>query len=325
MFFCSRTVPTRNTISLLLSAILALVSFTVVSAQKPSETNSGMIGDEQIQGRIFFPPGERANVRPIVKLQSLSSPEITGVTDPDGRFRFTHLRPDLYTVIVDAGDQYEKVAQEVEIGNAGSVPAQGYSGQYIIPSVAQLEFYLQPRGANTATNDADAANLPAGVRDLLKKALANERAGDHTKSIEALKAVIAQAPDFVFTYNELGVEYLKTGNGQQAAETFKKALAIDPKDKRLRLNYGIALLNQKNFEAAETELRLAVSNNNADTAAGYYLGLVLLNEQKTDEAQSIFESVIKTAGDKLPLAHRYLGGIYWRNKKYQQAANELEI
>ena len=28
--------------------------------------------------------------------------------------------------------------------------------------------------------------------------------------------------------------------------------------------------------------------------------------------------------EKLTLAHKYLGGIYWRHKKYREAADELE-
>jgi tetratricopeptide (TPR) repeat protein len=93
----------------------------------------------------------------------------------------------------------------------------------------------------------------------------------------------------------------------------------------LRLNYGIAFLNQKKFETAETELRLATQNHNADSpAARYYLGLALMSQQKFDGAQSVFESVIRNNGDKLALAHKYLGGIYWRNKKYREAADELE-
>jgi tetratricopeptide (TPR) repeat protein len=105
----------------------------------------------------------------------------------------------------------------------------------------------------------------------------------------------------------------------------REALEINPDDFTLRLNYGIALLNQKNFDAAETELRLATQKNKADSpAANYYLGLALVNRQKFAEAQPIFESAIKNGGDKLALAHKYLGGIYWRNKKYREAAEELE-
>lgn len=52
--------------------------------------------------------------------------------------------------------------------------------------------------------------------------------------------------------------------------------------------------------------------------------MALVSQQKFDGAQSEFESVIKNGGDKLVLAHKYLGGIYWRDKKYREAANELE-
>ena len=50
----------------------------------------------------------------------------------------------------------------------------------------------------------------------------------------------------------------------------------------------------------------------------------MISQQKFDGAQSVFESVIKNGGDRLALAHRYLGGIYWRNKEYHEAADELE-
>src|SRR4030095_1301367 len=113
------------------------------------ETNTGMIGNEQIEGRVFFPPGDTSSARPVVKLQSLSSPEVTGATDRDGMFRFTHLRPDQYTVIVEAGDQYERATETVAIGNSGAVPAQGSPGSYAIPLVYQVQIYLKPKRINS--------------------------------------------------------------------------------------------------------------------------------------------------------------------------------
>jgi uncharacterized protein HemY len=69
----------------------------------------------------------------------------------------------------------------------------------------------------------------------------------------------------------------------------------------------------------------AADGTNADSPAiHYYLGLALMGQQEFEGAQSEFESAIKTSGDKLALAHKYLGGIYWRNKKYREAADELE-
>jgi regulator of sirC expression with transglutaminase-like and TPR domain len=49
-----------------------------------------------------------------------------------------------------------------------------------------------------------------------------------------------------------------------------------------------------------------------------------MSQQKIDAAQTEFLNVIKSGGDKAALAHRYLGGIYWRNKHYREAADELD-
>ena len=329
MFFNSCSIFTRNRGSFLsgpATLFILLLSVTVSYAQRTSETNAGMIGNEQIEGRVFFPPGDNSSARPVVKLQSLSSPEVTGVTDRDGNFRFTHLRPDEYTVVVEGGDQYESARETVAIGNSGPVAAQGDPGQSAVPLVYQVQIYLKPkRAGQLATANKVIANVPAPARDLFQQALENSRAGNHAKAIEQLKSAISQAPKFTLAYNELAVQYLKIGRGAQAVDTLKEALAINPEDFTLRLNYGIALLNQKKFETAETELRLAIQKNSADpTAARYYLGVTLISQQKFDEAQAEFESAIKNGGDKLALAHKYLGGIYWRNKKYHEAADELE-
>ena len=331
MVFSSRSIFHRNSSRLLSGSatlLILLLSLTVSYAQKISETNSGMIGNDQIQGHVFFPPGDKSGVRPLIKLQSLSSPEITGMTDQDGNFRFTHLRPDQYTVIVDGGDAYEKASDTVTVGFTGSVPAQGDPGQYAVPFVYQVQIYLEFKRSSTelaATSNTAFANVPAPAREIFQQALDNARAGNHAKAIEQLKSAISQAPEFALAYNELAAQYAKVGEESQAVETLKDALRVNPDDFTLRLNYGIALLNRKKFDAAEAELRLAMEKGNGDSpAADYYLGLALMGQQRIDEAQSVFESVVKNGGDRLALAHKYLGGIYWRNKQYQAAANELE-
>jgi regulator of sirC expression with transglutaminase-like and TPR domain len=306
--------------------ILFLLSLFLTEsyAQKTAEINSGMNGNEQISGRIFFPQGDKSGVRPMVKLQSLSSSEVTGMADPVGNFRFTHLRPDTYTVIVDAGDAYEKAIETVTVGFSGGVPAQGDPGSYAVPLVYEAQFYLKYKhGAAPVTISPD---VPAAAQDLFRQAVEMARAGDHEKAIEQLKSAIAHAPKFATAYNELAAEYIKTGRGDQALAILKEAVKTNPDDLSLRLSYGIALLNQKKLAAAEAQLlQLANIKDNPDApTAGYYLGLTLMSENKTEAAQSVFETVIKNGGDKFAMAHKYLGGIYWRNKKYRAAADELE-
>ena len=326
----SKSFTSNYALSIVSTFLILLFSFTasfsVAKAQKTTEINSGMVGNEQIQGHIFFPPGDNSSSRPVVKLQSLSSPEITGVADQDGNFRFTHLRPDVYTVVVDGGETFERASDTVEIGSSGPVPAQGNPGQYAVPFVYHVQIYLKPKRSTGSTVLSEAfVNVPSTARDLYRQALESAHGGNHVKAIEQLKTAISQAPKFALAYSELAAQYSKTGQGTQAVETLKEGLKTNPDDFKLRLNYGIALLNEKKFEAAESELRLATKKNNAESSnADYYLGLALMSQQKIEAAQTEFERVIKIGGDKIALAHRYLGGIYWRNKQYREAADELE-
>lgn len=332
MLFNSCSIFSRNFRSPLSASATLLVLLLPLSAsyaQRTSETNTGMIGNEQIEGRVFFPRGDNSSARPVVKLQSLSSPEVTGVTDRDGMFRFTHLRPDEYTIIVEGGEQYERATETVAIGNSGAVPAQGSPGSYAIPLVYQVQIYLKPKRINSnrepATVNAVTANVPGPARALFQQALENARTGKHVEAIDQLKSAISQAPRFTLAYNELAVQYLKAGRPSEAVAALKEGLGISPEDFTLRLNYGIALLNQKKLADAETELRAAIQKNNADSPVSrFYLGMALISQKKFEEAQSEFETAIKNGGDKLALAHKYLGGIYWRNRKYGAAADELE-
>ena len=327
-----RRLPTINCSSFLYGAtmLITLFSLTVSYAQETTGVSwVGMVGNEEISGRIFFPPGSHTAARPVVKLRSSSSQELTGITNTDGRFRFIHLRPDQYTVVVDAGDTYESVSEMVTIGNAGPVPAQGNPFDYAIPFVYEVQIYLKPRRLNGAANQPEMLNsgpadVPAAARELFNKALEYSNAGNRLKAIELLQSAVTQAPKFTLAYNELGVQFLKVGRADKAAEALKQALAITPTDFTLCLNYGIALLNQMEFNDAETQLRVAIQQNSSSAMAHYYLGLALMNERKFEMAQAEFESTIKNGGEKIALAHKYLGGVYWRKNDYKQAADELE-
>lgn len=319
---------TRHRASLLhLSAALLLFVAASFGQNKPGETNT-VAGNEEIHGTVKFPSGQDSGAPVTVILRSLSSPEIKAFTNRDGEFRFTHLRPDSYTVIVDAGEAYEKATETVSIGFSGAVPAQGNPFSYAHPAVYEVRIYLAPKGAasgRSAMSELSSAKISGEAKKYFRQALEDQRSGKHQQAIEHLKAVILKSPDFAPAYVELGAEYLKTGEGQLAVDTLRKAVEVDPADPSVRLNYGVALLNQKQLDAAEAELRLSIQKSKEySVAAHYYLGVTLLAERRIDEARTLFEDIVKNGGGKLPLVHRYLGGIYLQDKQYRRAADELD-
>src|SRR5207253_4479860 len=109
-----------------------------------------------------------------------------------------------------------------------------------------------------------------------------------------------------------------------AVEAFRAAIKISPDAFIPRLNYGVALLEKNAFAEAEIQLREALKKNADAPTAHMYLGITLIKLRKYDEAESELQHAISSGGDNLSQVHRYLGGLYWSDKKYKLAADELE-
>jgi tetratricopeptide (TPR) repeat protein len=82
--------------------------------------------------------------------------------------------------------------------------------------------------------------------------------------------------------------------------------------------------NKKKFDEAEMHLRKALELKSGGPSGHYYLGLTLVSTKRYSEAQTEFEAAIANGGENLPLAHKYLGGLYMSAHKNQEAADELE-
>jgi Tfp pilus assembly protein PilF len=314
-----------------LSAIISVSLSIAVHAQSLNGVNNtGTYGNETIEGTIHLPTGYKTGFQPIVKLHSdTSSGELTTLPNPDGGFSFRGLRPDSYTLTINGGDDFENARETVAIGNSGPVPGQGNPSQYATPLVYQVDIYLQPKHGKAVNANADRtramlAKLPQPARDLFNAGMEFARTGESAKAIGKFKEAIAQAADFPPAYIEMGRQYLKLGQPEQAAESFAEAVKIVPDDFEPHLNYGFALLNLKKFPQAETQLRQALSKNAASGGGHYYLALALMNQQQFEAAAAEFKTSIVKTNDGLAAAHKYLGGIYWHEKQFRLAADELE-
>src|SRR5215213_1597969 len=76
-------------------------------AQGNGRASTGTGGIHSIQGYVFFPSGRRAEGTIVIKLQSYQSGELQVIPDSSGAFNFSNLAPGNYTVVINAGDEYE--------------------------------------------------------------------------------------------------------------------------------------------------------------------------------------------------------------------------
>ena len=313
---------------LTLAIFVLSVSFSA-QAQGVGSSRGLASGDgiHTIQGRVYFPSGQSAAGKTIkVSLESVSSfGGFSTVADQDGSFRFRSMQAGTYTVVVDAGKEFEIARESANIDREAS------PGGRIVQVTIQLHFKAD------ASNPAF-AGVPQSAMDFYQKGTAAAQKGDSKSAAEFLGKAVAAYPNFSLALIELGIQYLKLGQMDRAGETYEALLKLKPSDAVAHQNLGIALYNQgiafvnqqkwdeaqKKLDGAEAHLREAIKLNSAGPTAHYYLGLTLLKFKAYDEAQREFELVISHGGDNLAQAHRYLGGLYQRAHKNKEAADELE-
>ena len=299
-----------------LALITFLVSFIALSARAQGVTpgssrglSSGN-GSNTITGRVLFPPGQAAT--PVkVNLEGTGAADMStsAVTDQDGTFRFHSVPPGNYSVVVDAGSQYEKAREPVTVNPL--------SNSGVSQIVVELHFKVD--AANPAF-----AGVPQNALSLYQKGRAAAQKGDHKAAAEFLSQAVAAYPNFAIALSDLAFEYMKTNQMDKAGEAYEALIKLKPNDALAHLNLGIVMFNKKKFEDAEMHLRKALELNSAGPAAHYYLGLTLISLKRYNEALPELETTIANGGDNFALAHKFLGGLYMSAHKNKEAADELE-
>lgn len=331
MFSLTRRATAQNKKSYLVSASLAALLLIVLpgvaTAQGGGTESIGTGGKHTIQGRIYFPSGRTSDLRAKVKLENTSSGGLSVLADMEGGFRFTNLSSGSYTIIIEAGEEYETTRESVYIEGNSSL-GRGMR-MPSAPRTVMVPIYLQlKRGTNSGARpgvlNAALAGVPKSAADLYLSAVNLAQAGDSKKAIDQLRGAISLYPEFALALNELGVQYLKIGQADKAVEVLQRAVRIAPDALAPRLNYGVALLETKDFAGAEAELRQVLKRNDGAATAHLYLGITLINLRNYVEAEKELQRAVSFASNELRMAHYYLGGIYWRNKEYKRAADELE-
>jgi hypothetical protein len=121
--------------------LLVLFSCSPVRAQagvgSTRDIAGGTGGANAIKGRLYAPSGRALGTRVRVQLENSERGTLTTMTEDDGSFSFGGLLAGSYTVIVDAGKDYEPLREVVYIdrGNNGRslvVPL------YLKPNLIQL-------------------------------------------------------------------------------------------------------------------------------------------------------------------------------------------
>ena len=141
---------------------------------------------------------------------------------------------------------------------------------------------------------------PGTTSDALRAAVALEDAGKYADAATAYRTILAQHPESLLAWTNLGNAENQLGNRAAAEEAFRKALAIDATSRDALNNLAWLLYESKRYDEAESLARKAVAQHGPDS----YLVLdtlarVLAAKGSCNEAITTFRAAI----DAVPTTH----------------------
>jgi tetratricopeptide (TPR) repeat protein len=137
--------------------------------------------------------------------------------------------------------------------------------------------------------------------------------GDYAGAIQALENALARSPGATQALSLLGWAQMLSEQYDEALGTFSKVLMKEPANALARINVGYICLKKRIFGEAIEHLSKAIRLDNdrkATLYANYYLGLVYLEREMYEDAQTFFQKTL-VLGPNLVEAWFELGRVRW--------------
>jgi tetratricopeptide (TPR) repeat protein len=145
--------------------------------------------------------------------------------------------------------------------------------------------------------------------------------GDYGGAIQALDKALTLSPGAVEATSLLGWAQMLNEDYDDALGNFSKVLMKEPANALARINVGYICLKKGIFGEAIEHLSKAIRLDNdrkATLYAHYYLGLVYLEREMYDDAQTFLRKTLKL-GPKLIEAYFELGRALWLGGEREEA------
>ncbi len=197
----------------------------------------------------------------------------------------------------------------------------------LIAELTQLKDDIKPLADKYKQLSADARGaaapdigekpvIPAdhiGASTFIEKGWSLLSLGDYAGSIQALNKALELSPNDAQSESLLGWAQMLKEDYDDALMTFQKVLMREPANSLARINVGYICLKKRIFGEAIEHLSKAIRLGNdkkASLYAHYYLGLVYLEREMFEDADTFFRKTLEL-GPNLIEAYFQLGRAQW--------------
>jgi tetratricopeptide (TPR) repeat protein len=152
-----------------------------------------------------------------------------------------------------------------------------------------------------------------GASTFIEKGWSLISLGDYAGAVQALEKALQLSPGEIQAQSLLGWAQMLHEDYDEALSTFSRVLMKEPANALARINVGYICLKKRIFGEAIEHLSKAIRLDNdrkATLYAHYYLGLVYLEREMYEDAQTFFRKTL-TLGPNLIEAYFDLGRAQW--------------
>jgi len=252
-------------------------------------------------------------------------------TDGSGRFTFNNLINGNYRVrVLPYGTDYKEQTQEVTLVSVSPVTGRPGVDQQQVDIYLRLNdrapvgpFAVGPRVIFVQEVPPEAERFyEEGVRLLREK---NEKEG-----FAKLRRALEVFPTYYLALDRLGAEYAMRSNRDRsyleaALVLLQKAVEVNPRGINSVFGLGWTQFQLGLNAEAVASMEQAISLNSNAPDAFLWLGKAQLRVAAIDKAEAAFKRANLLTKGKIPEIHRLLAKVYSDQKRYKEAADELEL
>lgn len=217
----------------------------------------------------------------------------------DGDFSFSRLRAGEYEVHVTMSG-YEPSIQMVALRDSMMVN----TASDVISEVVTIEVVLRPRAepALAPPGTSFAQDVPKAARAAYVKGVSKIQEGKSDEGVAFLREATAEFRDYFDAYLALGVEFYRLGKDRDALEALERARQINGRGAAVYYTFGMVMVRQQKFRAAEYAFGKAAELNDSHANAHFNHAVALIEVALRSKDPSEVKTVLANADRELDRA-----------------------
>lgn len=225
--------------------------------------------------------------------------------------------------VLPYGTDYEGQIRDVSLVSISAIPGSGAINE-------QVDFYLKVKkntnaGPLAAPGVVFAQEIPKSAEKLYEEGINFLREKKENEGFEKLKNALEIFPDYFMALDRLGTEYVMRGYNRPAFVLLTKAVEINPRSFSSTFGLGLAQFRLKQVDSSVENFERATNLYSESINAHLWLGVALHQSGKLTQAEAALIKANKLSKGESAEVHWQLARLYNEQKRYREAADELEL